>query len=268
MNRVFKSIQTLLPSGKAWDLVPSKTFRKFIYGLTGYSDQQGEILLDAVRDWIPKYTKNLDEWEYQFALDPTGYTESQRIGNLYAAWRGLVGGQSIAYINSVLEAAGFDVRMYNWWETEYGQLYPPNVKNPFEFIFSPDFPICDGFEYAADGEEVMQDGGYWVAPGYLLVNRYDYSYGEWLACDNLPDTYDNSESANDGNFSEYFIRDGNDDYRMNPDPATFPFYIYAADLTFPEVVTLPRSEQKRLEYLLRKHCPATRWIGVLVQYED
>ena len=60
-------------------------------------------------------TRDLAGWEQEFGLFSAGSAESARRQQLAAAWRAQ-GGQSPRYLQDVLQTAGFDVYVHEWWE--------------------------------------------------------------------------------------------------------------------------------------------------------
>jgi hypothetical protein len=112
-------LQHLLPDSTAWRLTIARTLRYFFEGLAGAPADAREFVDLVFEDAFPATARDpngaLSEWEKQYGLTPssTASEESRRLA-LAAEWAA-TGGQSPAYIEGVLQAAGFDVYVYEWW---------------------------------------------------------------------------------------------------------------------------------------------------------
>lgn len=180
-------------------------------------------------DLFPSSTRSLPEWENQFGLLPAG-SDSQRRANVDAAWKA-AGGQSPRYLQDVVQAAGFDVYIHEWWVS----VGPPWVaKDPRTHTNVP----LTGTVQA--GEALAQDGEVSAIANAFLVNETDYIV-------NL-----------DG---------GQDAPPIVPsDPDTWPYFLYWGAASFPARATIPASRRQEFEALILKLCPAQQWLVTLIDY--
>lgn len=228
----------LLPSGAAWRLTIEKKFRAFFDGLSGAPDD-AKGYIDSVFDDIDPYkTTSLNTWESQFGLPNALLNDTQRRDRLAATWR-FIGGQTPAYIQATLQAAGFPVYVHDWWETGTN---PPVARDPFDYLNDGTFATYTSVDGAAgmnDGAAGAQDGKAAAPSGYPLVNSLlEYVGGEFQRVQ----------------------------YIMPTDPATFPFYLYLGGATFGDQAVIPSSRKSEFEELALKICPTQLWIGVIVRF--
>lgn len=106
-----RTLALLMPSGSAFALVQDSGLKRVIEALGFALDAARDVIDQVFADLDPERTTCLADWEAQFALADLGLTESQRRVRLAGAWQ-RVGGQSPAYIQSTLRAAGFDVYVH------------------------------------------------------------------------------------------------------------------------------------------------------------
>ena len=258
-----KAIRSLLPSGKAFNTYGDKVNAKFFKGLFSWVPAQLDFVRQGILNFFPQTTQDLDKFEDQFGLIAGDKTEQERRDQLAAAWRGVVGGQDIAYLNSVLSQAGFDLFVHEWFDL-LDSGFPPDVRNPFDYINIEDNVISCGMEEAQCGAEEAQCGYLVTKDGYLLVNNIFFTTKSFLAICGDSNTQCNNETSACGEYSG--LSNIKVPYTINPNRATFPFYLYVCGENFPDVVEIPLNQRDRLETLLLKHMPAKYWIGVLVKY--
>ena len=234
--RVF---QHLLPRGQAWRTTIEKTLRKFFEGLTGLPEDAREYADLVWLDGFPDTTREIAEWEKHFGIQPTSSaTENERRAALAAEWAA-TGGQSPTYIEGVLQTAGFDVYVHEWWSSGPN---PYTARDPRDYT---DIPLvgtvqCTGADllayqpqctppYDADGVPFTQH----------LCNRFLVNDPGYFANDNLtrvapPPTPD--------------------------DPARHRFFFYVGGETFGDAALVPLSRRAELRRLLLKMKPAQQWI--------
>lgn len=111
--KMFRVWQHLLPTGEVWRVVADKALRRIILALATWSDGPRSFADDVFDDVSPETTRVLDEWEEQLGLPPVA-SDAVRRQQLDAAWKSQ-GGQSPRYIQDVLQAAGFNVFIAEWW---------------------------------------------------------------------------------------------------------------------------------------------------------
>lgn len=257
--------QHLLPRARAWFLTPSKALRQFFVGLSSWPEDVKQFYDGIFGDIFPQTTRELDEWEDQFGLpDIAGMTEQERRDRLAGAWSA-TGGQSPAYLQGVLQAAGFNVFIHEWWEpipdrsggsvfeeisfliteegdfliTEEGDFLvsagtiQPVVRNPFEVLASGAvvYIMNDGGEDAQDGDPAAMDGATSGSTGYPLVNKPEFTAPVIPA-----------------------------------DPAAWRYFLYIGGETYPEHANVPTARRAEFEALCLKICPAQQWLGMLIDY--
>jgi hypothetical protein len=115
----FRIFQHLLPDSTAWRLTIAKTLRSFFEGLAGAPADARSFVDLVFEDRFPATARDpngaLSEWEKQFGLTPSSSaSEVTRRLALAAEWAA-TGGQSPSYLEGVLQTAGFDVWVYEWW---------------------------------------------------------------------------------------------------------------------------------------------------------
>ncbi len=266
--RIFKH---LLPNARAWRITVDKRLRQFFAGLSGVGDEVKTFFDGVWLDIFPETTRELDAWDKQFGLRDTGLTEQQRRDRLEATWKAL-GGQDPKYIQDTLQANGFDVYVYEWWEP--GTEPAPGVKqcvtprNPLMYLrrefTGVTFLVACGEELAACGEEFAQCGNQLQPTGYPLVNKVletkpDITVlcGEGLAACGEPD-------ANCGNYFKFTEELRN--YIVPQDPTKWPYFLYIGGETFGTLAQVDPKRRDEFETLCLKICPTQQWLGILVEY--
>ncbi len=238
----------LLPRGRAWSITATKNLRALFQGLAdGMADAQAFI--DGVfGDIDPKTTRQLDLWDNQFALPLSFLTDAQRRVRLDGVWKA-TGGQSPQYLQDVLQAAGFEVFTYDWWEPIGGRPgggsvsndVTPTAINPFTYLNNGTmaaYPMCDGAATALEKGVEAFDGNTNVLPGYALVNRI------WADHTGV----------------------GLKVYTIPLDTTKYPFFMYIGGATFPNTAAVPESRRTEFETLCLKYCPRHLWLGMLITY--
>lgn len=115
----FRQFQHLLPDGKAWRITVDKTLRRFFEGLTNAPSDSRDYVDDVYDDTFPATTRELPQWEKQFGII-AGSTDAIRRANIAAEWAA-TGGQSPAYIQSILQLAGFNVFVHDPFPDEFAK---------------------------------------------------------------------------------------------------------------------------------------------------
>lgn len=231
-------LRNLLPTGLAWRMVADKTLTLFIDGL-GVLETAAVAFVNAVYlDLFPSTTRQLDAWEAQFNLPNIGISDADRRIRLAGAWAA-VGGQSPAYIQGSLQAAGFDVWVHEAWvpgtEPVHGVGGTPTYRNPLTYL-QQTYPgvspgVNCGEALALCGEPTAVAGDRNDPLGYPLVNK-------------VP------ESA----------------YVVPSDPAYWPFFLYIGGETFGDLASVDPIRKDEFEALCLQLCPAHLWLGMLVGY--
>lgn len=263
----------LLPNARAWRITVDKKLRQFFQGLTGLGEDSKGFFDGVYTDLDPQQTRELDNWEQQFALPNTGLTEQERRDRLDATWKAL-GGQDPRYIQDTLRAAGFDVYIHEWWEPIPGRPnggsidgdVTPVARNPFDYLDDGTgglpFLMIDGAVNAQGGDTVAQDGSTATPVGYPLVNKILEASDEFIG-DGAAGMQDGDSAAQDGGVLTVYSQK---QYTIPADSTKYPFFLYIGGPTFPEQATLPTSRRDEFEELCLKICPTEQWLGILVNY--
>lgn len=236
---IFQTIKHLLPNAKAWRLTAeNKQLSLFFKGLGAAFDGFKAFFDSVWLDIFPATTRELDQWEEQFGLPSANLTEQQRRDRLGARWKAL-GGQSPAYIQNTLRAAGFDVYVHEWWvdETQRGSVngsVTPTAKNPSTHLKDasalPFWRSGANNDLAMCGGDDMYCASSSSPPGYLLVNKDGVSY------------------------------------TIDVDTDTHRYYLYIGGETFPDLAAVPAARQDEFETLCLRICPTEQWLGMLITY--
>lgn len=262
-----------MPNARAWRLTIDKTLRSFFEGLSGIGADAVAYADLVLLDILPATTRELVEWELQFALSDTILTEPARRLRLDAHWKAL-GGQDRKYIEDTLRGAGFDVFVHEWWVP--GTEPAPGVKscvtprNPLT-VLRPEFTNVDNTFVVQLGEaeaelgEAFAELGNSIDPlGYPLVNKLARSnddltilLGEALAELGEPE-------AELGQFINFVFTPVN--YVVPIDPLKWPYFLYIGGEVFGDMATIVPSRRDEFEALALKICPAQQWLGILVLY--
>lgn len=234
------TFKQLLPNARAWRITVEKTLRRFFDGLTG-TPEDAQTFLDQIHeDLDPQLTRQLVEWEGQFALFPGALTTQERRDRLEAAWSAL-GGQDPVYIQETLQGAGFDVYVHEWWVPTGGTPaggsvdgdVTPVARNPFTYLWDgvapPEFVGC-GHDDAYCNSDLFFANANDTPPGFPITN--------------------NTQAAP----------------VIPADTTKYPFFLYIGGQTFPDQATVPAGRQLEFESLCLKICPTEQWLGMLITY--
>lgn len=222
----FRVYQHILPNARAWRITIDKRLRQFFAGLALSADDVRNAYDLAYQELAPETTQSLAEWENLFGLPPTALTSAQRRDRLSAAWKTL-GGQSPAYIQGVLRAAGFDVYVYEWFEDAAGTPRDPN--NIIGSGVTAYIPAADS-DAAHSGGIDAKAGKTSSLPGRFLINQRP---------------------------SAELVPANLDDHK---------FIMYISGSSFEQLARIPANRRLEFFDLCLKICPAHLWIGLNVEY--
>jgi hypothetical protein len=264
---LFRTISHLLPRGPAWKLTPSsrggslkgakiKSITQFFSAIADSFNPLLDFFGGVWLDMFPAHTTQLTSWESQLGMLPANITEAQQRARIDGRWKER-GGQSPAYLQSVLQAAGFPLYVHDWWEPG---TYPPIARNPLVAV-GGDYPqFGDGTQF---GDDDLQFGAE-AATGYALANKlytartnWDHQFG-----DDLQFGDDVQFGENSGVIYERILD------RIPEDPKYWPRLAYVGGETFPEFVFIQSALRDDLENLVLRIFPADVWIVMLVQYTE
>jgi uncharacterized protein DUF2313 len=239
MSVHFRAFQHLVPRGLAWRLPVGRSLRKLFEGLAPAFGRERDFADDILNDLFPATTRQLAEWEAQYGLEPAeSDSEATRRLALAAEWAA-TGGQSPGYIEGVLQAAGFDVYVHEWWSSG-----PPYVaRDPNDYT---DLPLIGSVQCTPDGESDQPQ----------------------CTADNEPDQPQcDAFLVND---PHYFVNLDLTPRAPPPipdDPDVWPYFLYIGGETFPDLAVVPIARKASLERLIQKLKPAQNWIVTLITYD-
>jgi hypothetical protein len=249
MSLFFRIFQHLLPDAAAWRLTIQKMLRRFFEGLSEAPAAVRQFVDDVYGDRFATTTRELAEWERQFALTSDG-DEATRRARLAAAKRAQ-GGQSPRYLQDLMQAAGFPVYIHEWWDP--AALPTVTARNPHDYTEQPRLGSIQCRPYDPEGppagplfrcREATDDDGN-PLPTTHRCNRWLINETKYIVNLNLtreaPPPVPN-------------------------DPATYPYFLYwsSADINVP--AQIPAARRAEFEAMLKKHCPAQHWLGTNVEY--
>lgn len=231
-------IRRLLPRSRAFRLALDSAIERFFRGWSWLPETvraEADLVADDIR---PERTRRLEEFEAQFGLWGSGTEEDRRKANA-AAWKA-TGGQSPRYLQDVLQEAGFDVYVHEWWEPP--DVAPRTPRDPRDYVG----PVLEGRVQAkADSDPAQVCARADNTPGQPQANA-------WLAGDPL-----------------YFANLLGNPTKPPPipdDPSTWPYFVYVGGETFPEHAEVPAARREEFRELLLRLFPEDLWIVTLVNY--
>lgn len=238
----FRVLQHLLPDAAAWQITIAKTLRRFFEGLVG-TPTAAVLFVDQVYEDIhPDTTREVAEWEKQFGLTPLDPDDdTARRAALSAEWKAN-GGQSPHYIESVLQEAGFEVYVHEWWDPD-----TEATRDPRDYIVQPLIGL-----YQCTGED---------PPGTPLPSQPQCS------------AFASQPQCNGFLANETFYLVNKDLTRRPPprvpdDPETWPYFLYIGGEEFPELAVVDSARRAEFERLILKIRPTQNWIVLRVSYTD
>ena len=109
----FKVFKLLFPRVKSFELVFETKLKKFIRGLSVLPEDAKTEMEKVFLDLFPETTRAFDEWEKQFAvLFASEQYGENRVGILKALWKANSGGQSLEYIQGVLQSVIPEIKVF------------------------------------------------------------------------------------------------------------------------------------------------------------
>ena len=109
----FKVFKLLFPRVKSFELVFETKLKKFIRGLNVLPEDVKTETEKVFLDLFPETTRVFDEWEKQFAvLFASEQYGENRVGILKALWKANSGGQSLEYIQGVLQSVFPEIKVF------------------------------------------------------------------------------------------------------------------------------------------------------------
>lgn len=168
---MLNALRHLLPDSTAWRLIVDRLLKKYLTGLSSVGSDVVGFVDDVSDDLLPATTRELPAWQKQFGIDALGGDAAQR-ADLAAAWAA-TGGQSPAYLQSILHAAGFaNVFVYDAFDQTDVSI------SKYDNTFSSNLTAQDssprGFSFGCGGRIMYMcgDSGNRVYQ-YNLSSQYD-----------------------------------------------------------------------------------------------
>lgn len=268
----FRIFQHLLPRGQAWRITTVKTLRKFFEGLAAgeqLTTEDGEPLItedgrplmaeggflvearaaiDLVwADLFPRTTRELAEWERHFGIQAAPTTAARRQA-LAAEWAA-TGGQSPGYLQDLLQTAGFDVWVHEWWSSATPS-YQDNLRDPRDYTTDPlvGTAQCTSDAFPDDQPQCTapfdEDG---VPFAQHLCNRFLVNDPGYFVNENLTP---------------------NAPPPIPSDPSRWPFFVYVCGEVFPDPAVVPADRIAELKRLILKTIPKQDWVVLLVTHDS
>lgn len=206
-----------------------RTIDRFFDGLTKPFIAARDFVDLVYLDLFPTTTRELDEWEFQWGIPAADFVPD-RIKNLEAAWKS-TGGQSPRYLQDVLQAAGFNVFIHEWFSSGPA---PYVARDPRTHTNIPLYGTVQC------GEPLAQCGETSALANGLLANETDYIVNLSLTGAGPPPVPD--------------------------DPDFWPFFLYWGAASFPTRATVPAARRGEFERLILKLCPTQNWLVTLIDY--
>jgi len=258
----------LLPKAKAWRLTENKYLRRFFQGLSnGLVPFTKNYYDDIWNDIFPETTQQLDLWEEQWGLADliAPVTEQERRNRLDGTWKAL-GGQSPSYIQTILQANGFDVYVHEWWVPDAFPLYAFYCGDELAQCGEPGVECVNAIPTVRDPFDVLAPDNLTpvVGKGYPLVNKITEITSEVIVLcgESLIQCGEEDAECNNQSPFEYNIKQ----YNVTIDPLTWPYYLYIGAETFGDLADIPSDRRNEFENLCLKICPTQLWLGMLINY--
>jgi len=252
----------LLPGARAWRITVDKPLRQFFEGLTVIDADVKEFADLIFYDIDPQTTRELEQWEAQFALPNVLTVEQDRRDRLAATWQAL-GGQSPRYIQDTLRNAGFDVYVHEWWEVPV--VGSPVARNPLLYLNDGSlgalYLVTCGSQVANCGNGEAVCGASLQTNAYPLVNKILIAL-QGVVCGSQLANCGNAEAVCGARQPQYSQKQ----YTIPLDSAKWPYFLYIGGQAFPDHASVPTERRNELETLCLKICPTQQWLGMLIDY--
>lgn len=212
-----KIFDLLLPRSSTFSLIIDRTFRKFFSGLAEMPTTIRIHLASIINDIFPRLTEKSKDQSNQLGAP----VELSRAA--LETEYGAIGGQAPGYIQQVLQDAGFDVYLHEWWVPG---SRPPVARNPFDYI-----------------------GEYQLLVNDISIIERNYLY-QFIEDETICFVEDNSVRFDD--YDGYIFISKR--YAMANIEDEYPKYFYIGGETFPNPAYVPifhYSELVRLIYKLK-----------------
>ena len=223
--RFFRVTEKLLPRTGIFFLVVDRTLRKFFEGLSDKPATIREHIAGIVADAFPRTTERQADHSLQLG-SPVTLSNAALEAEFAAA-----GGQSPGYFQSIIQAAGFDLYVHEWWVPGSD---PVKARNPLDYL------------YTDSARQLVND----ISSAEI---KWRFQCGDGSQCQNFPasaEQYPIRMGMNDG----YLFRAK--EYAFPTDPSEYYSYFYLGGMTFPDAGCVDPARLKELERLIYKYKPA------------
>lgn len=229
-----RPFSALFPAGHAWSS-PSTSILKRLAGVFNAKLTEAASDVHAVfEDSFAETTRELSSWENELGLRE-GPTTFARRSAIDAALKS-DGGQSLTFLQNILQSAGFNVWVHTCWASESLAVR----RDPRVYANPPEY-----------GTELCTDQVSWGQPQCTSVQLWDQPQ-----C--------NGVVRGVNYFNNITLQD---DYvpPIPNDSVFWPFFIYVGGETFPEYAEIDMSRYDELMRLICRHRPLRHWVVLLVQ---
>ncbi len=226
---IFASLQHLLPTSEAFKLTAEKYLTKFFFGTSGVGDDAKDFIDNVYLDLFPSTTRELREWEQMYGLS-SDTDDATRRKLLAAEWQS-TGGQSVSYIQGVLQTAGYDVWVHEWWSS----TGPYVARDPRDYTEEP------------------------------LIGSYQCADDDEVTCGDIEAQCDSFLINDPGYFANLNLNP------LSPAPISndedlWPYFLYFGGKVFPEPADVPASAKQDLRRLIQKLKPSQHWAVLIANY--
>ncbi len=255
----------LLPRARAWQITVEKQLRQFFEGLVDAPSDVQDYQDGVWADYRPADTTKLDQWEDQFGMLPTDASEQDRRDRLAAAWKAL-GGQSPRYLQDQIQAAGFNVFLYESFFRVAGQC---EHRMPWLFLDDgrfPDYIVANG---------VMGEPSFQMGEATALMAGF-FNFGPILSIVQMgePPVQMGEPDVLLGNFRRLgeLLTDPlpvGATIPIEGDEDDWPFVIYwggPSVLGQPTTAIVPKDREQEFKTLILKLSPAQQWHGLIIDF--
>jgi len=257
-----KAVDGLLPKGSIWQPVEEGDFDKFLDGVSDCSESARIFLddLSEIRD--PLNTPILSDLEKEFGTTTNlNLSESVRRTRLAAKKYSALRNGSVDHLQSVLDAAGFDLFVY-----ENSPAVDPAI------FLDQAFQMTAGSEFAYAGNS----GAYAsITGGELLVNgSLIEQFPAYLSQAGGVDSYAGNSEAFAGNYDQFTQIEF--EYLIPTDPTDWPLVFFVGGpairdgsgaLTDIELGEVPASREGELKKTILQIKPMHSWAGLIISYQ-
>lgn len=225
----FRQLQHLLPDALAWRTVIQSTLRHYLEGLADAHAEFRNYVDATYADRFAVTTRDLEAWERQFGL-LAGTTDAARRAQLAGAWQAQ-GGQSPRYLQNVMQAAGFNVYVHEWWVP--GST-PRVARDPHDYT-----------EYPRLGTTQCNNALARCGEPQAFCNRWVVNEPRYIVNLNLT---------------------RNAPPPIPVKPSVYPYFLYWSGADIDTQAEVPAARRAEFERLLLKICPTHLWIVTYVNY--